>query len=220
METLCRPRITPAWSSLSSSARLSSSSLLPRPAFRARRAASRLLISALINANGAQTVSAHARPMTPTRTVAAVAVVMKKVENMQAANKRWESSQARRSVSHGIWQAERRRERRECDSSEGTGGKKLDMEVDIPPGVIGVRGVRGLDGRMCSGCASEGSGCGGRYVGTMIRGRSMFEENDVIAKIKSANVPIRVAFSQALSIWSSERSGFASKYGLTSSWPI
>ena len=46
----------------------------------------------------------------------------------------------------------------------------------------------------------------------MIRnGRSMLAVKDVIANIKSANVPIRVASSQALSISAGVRSGCEAK---------
>ena len=49
----------------------------------------------------------------------------------------------------------------------------------------------------------------------MRRGRSMFDVNDVMANMRSANVPTRVAFSHAASISSGLMSGLASKMGFT-----
>lgn len=48
----------------------------------------------------------------------------------------------------------------------------------------------------------------------------MLEVKDVIANIRSANVPIRVASSQALSISAGVRSGCEAKKGFTCNWPI
>lgn len=46
-----------------------------------------MLISALIRANGAHRLRAQARPTKPTRTVAVVGVLMKKVKPMQRAKR-------------------------------------------------------------------------------------------------------------------------------------
>ena len=53
-----------------------------------------------------------------------------------------------------------------------------------------------------------------------MNGRSRLQINEVIAKISKAKVATLVAFSQAISISASERSGFEAKYGLRCSWPI
>ena len=87
------------------------------------------------------------------------------------------------------------------------GGKKDVMEAESVPGVPGV------GGRWCR-CDGVLGG-GGRYVGTIISGRSMLEENEVMAKINNAKVPTLVAFSHAASISAGLRLGFSSKIGLT-----
>ena len=107
--------------------------------------ASRLLISALIRAKGAHDERAQQSPTTPTRAVPAAVLVMKKVEHIQIANRMWERSQARRSVSQLSWQAERRRVRREWDSGEGAVGK-YDMDAESVPGVPGVDARFGVEG--------------------------------------------------------------------------
>ncbi len=93
-----------------------------------------------MRAKGAHRLKAQARPTKPTRTVAAVGVLMKKVKPMQMAKRMWERIQARRRVSQGIWQADRSRVRREWESGEGVGGKKDVMLAERVPGVPGVGG--------------------------------------------------------------------------------
>lgn len=70
--------------------------------------------------------------------------------------------------------------------------------------------VPGVPGGWCSGVEGVLGG-GGWYEGTTRNGRSMLEVNEVMANIKSANVPTRVASSQALSISAGVRSGCESK---------
>lgn len=48
-----------------------------------------------------------------------------------------------------------------------------------------------------------------------MNGRRMLEAKEVIANIRRANVPTRVALSQAASISVGERSGFSAKMGFT-----
>ena len=55
----------------------------------------------------------------------------------------------------------------------------------------------------------------GWYVGTNRKGRMIFERNDVMANIRSASVPIRVACSHRSSILSFGRFGCSEKIGLT-----
>ena len=105
-----------------------------------------------MRAKGAQRESAHARPTRPTKAVAAWVVVMKNVRNIQSAKRTCERSQARRRVSQGIWQAERRREKREWSFGEGLGGKKDVMDAERVPGVPGV------EGRRFSGGGDDGGG--------------------------------------------------------------
>src|SRR5277367_1318594 len=94
------PRITPAWSPLSSPGSITSLADCC-----CRRSASRLLISALIIAKGAHKVIAQGMPTTPTAIVAAVGVWITSVENIASAKRYKLSIQARRSVSHGIIKA-------------------------------------------------------------------------------------------------------------------
>ena len=75
------------------------------------------------------------------------------------------------------------------------------------PGVPGV-GCVGVDGVL---------GRGARYEGTTRNGRIMLEVKEVMANTKRANVPTRVASSQALSISAGVRSGCEAKYGFTCS---
>ena len=70
--------------------------------------------------------------------------------------------------------------------------------------------VPGVPGVWCDGEEAVLGG-GARYDGTTRNGRSMFEVNEVMANIKSANVPTRVASSQALSISAGVRSGCEAK---------
>ena len=63
-----------------------------------RASESRLEISAEMRAKGAQRERAQGMPMMAVWMVAAVTEVMKMVENMQAAKRKWEKSQARRRV--------------------------------------------------------------------------------------------------------------------------
>ena len=139
MATLWRPSITPAWSS-------GFSELEPRR----RTSLSRFEISALMRAKGAHKVRAQGKPTTPANTVAWVGVEMKKVEAMQTAKRIWESSQARRRVSHFIWQRSKRRVRRawRVGDGEGAEGKKDVILAERVPGVPGVwcGGVEGVLG--------------------------------------------------------------------------
>lgn len=96
------PRMTPAWSTLSSPGSMTS-----RADCWDRRRASRRLISALIIAKGAHRVIAHGMPTTPTATDASVGVWITSVENMANAKINKLIIQARRSVSHGIIKASR-----------------------------------------------------------------------------------------------------------------
>src|SRR5579862_3740072 len=55
-----------------------------------------------------------------------------------------------------------------------------------------------------------------RQLGATKKGRKILDENEVMANIRSAKVPTRVAFSQSWSICSFVRSGFWSRNGVTS----
>lgn len=79
--------------------------------------------------------------------------------------------------------------KREWDSGDGVGGKKEVMEAESVPGVPGV------EGRIL--CVLEEGDGGGRYVGTIMNGRRMLERREVMANIRRAKVPTRVAASQA-----------------------
>lgn len=70
--------------------------------------------------------------------------------------------------------------------------------------------VPGVPGVWCIGVEGVLGG-GARYEGTTKNGRSILEAKEVMANIRSANVPIRVASSQALSISAGVRSGCEAK---------
>ena len=80
-----------------------------------------------MRAKGAHKDIAQGMPMSAVWIVAAVTEVMKKVEAIHAAKRKWERSHARRRVSQGIWRAERRRLRRAWRAG-GVGREEKDVK--------------------------------------------------------------------------------------------